>query len=320
MNYQKISYVLLFALLCSCATSTEPSGLISEIENQSIKLTQHPLTGKPFPTLCNDPYIGEQSGVEAQLYPVYVDYSESVLKHIEELCGGPYAPPVKKIRKDVQKESVEVAFFKNPERAKIFQDFLKLRFPSAEIGSPVTIESPKDSSEVGTVEHIRRESSRSFPAISSNDLNRLKSLVKRGDVSEGRMFEVALPTYLPNGFVMDKINIAYGDGLDHGKPSNYEITYRNKNSCFYLQGDNGQWGGDPRSYRTLNVVSPALGNIRLDYYDLDRQSDKVNIFLIKKFRANTQSWEIYSMRGCEDGISLSDIVKIIKSIKFISDS
>ena len=283
----------------------------NNLVDKSVVLDKHPLTGQKFPTWCSDSTPGEQTGETIEFYPVYIDYSEIILNQIrEDFCTS---VPIKVFRQDKNIDTIDVAHFTSKYRAIQFKEYFKRRFLTAEVGNPIKIESPKDMADLFSSEHYIRESTTSFPLISEGQLKQLKQLVGDNNIDKIN-FQVALPTWLPDGFTISNIDIRE----DKKFPPGYNMKYKSATSCILLSGDNGQWGGDPRSHTTLNIYSAALGNVRLDYNNFDRVSDHSYVFLRKSLPSPSRAKMTYSITSCEKGISLSEITKIIKSIKFVS--
>jgi hypothetical protein len=279
--------------------------------------SKHPFRGGEFPTSCSDAKIEEQIDIKKEYYPIYVNYSPQNLEVISTKFCVSLMPPNRVFRRDVNKESVEVAFFNSLERANIFRQVISVRFPDAEVGSPITFQSVKDSMDIGTLQHFVKYQSPSisFPVIGENDLNQLKSLVGRKN-RQSVNFQVALPTYIPDGFNMAKLRINNLNGFSY--LITYEGKFENKTSCFNISGDGGGTGGFITFFTSLNINSIALGNIQLDYSSFDKVSDISNINFNKNVPAiKSATSNHYSMASCKDGVSLSESIKIIESIRFL---
>jgi hypothetical protein len=64
------------------------------------------------------------------------------------------------------------------------------------------------------------------------------------------------------------------------------------------------------------VNSPALGNIPLQHTSFDRIGDQSQLGFYKRFSTKEASTS-YSMGSCKDGISLSEAIRVIESIRFL---
>ncbi len=277
--------------------------------------SKHPFNGRSFPTWCND----EGTVGQADFYPIYIDYSPENLEAVSrQFCGGGTRLPNRVFRRDVNKESVEVAFFSTLDRANTFREIISSKFSSAEVGKSITIEpTAKDAIDIGTSRHFEKYqvSSVLFPQLDKSKINQLRKLVgKKSKKIES--FQVALPTYIPDGFYLENLAISDLNSID------YVITYtsrlRNPTSCFLLSGHSGGTGGTLTYFTSLNINSSALGNVRLEYSSFDRSGDISNLYFDKSIGdVNLSSKHYYYMGSCKDGISLSEARKVIESVRFL---
>jgi hypothetical protein len=288
--------------------------------------SKHPFSGHDFPTQCSDSENKGETNLKQDVHPVYIDYSVENFEIISKrICSGPYPPNIV-LRQDANKESVEVAFFNTIERANIFREVISSKFPSAEVGKSITLQSVIDSRNIGKTDHFLkyRASSTSFPEIYKDDLENLKTLIDK-DSWLGRKNQIALPTYIPYRFRVESVRAKNSKSF-----MGYTVTYRSKFdvnlSCFSISGGYDAWniddtggakGGRVESSKSLIVSSPPLGNVRLDYVSFDRMGDQSHISFRKRVPESSSS-NHYSMTSCKDGISLSEAVKIVESIRFLS--
>ena len=298
-----IRFIILSILMISIITSCGHS-------------MKHPFHGRKFPTYCSDPEIEEQVNMRKNYYPVYIEYSAESLKNVEALFCTGLRPPNRVFRRDVNKESIEVAFFNSFERANTFREIIASRFSSAEVGNPITIQSAQDSQDIGLYQHIiNRIASTFFPKIGEGDFKNLKKLIDREN-SGIKNFQVALPTYIPDAF--QRVDIEIHDKNRIKYHAEYTYDSRNSSQCFRVSGDDGRWGGDTRAFTSLNVSSSSLGNVRLDYVSFDRVGDVSQVFFRKRVpEIKEVVSNHYSMVSCKDGISLSEAIKIVESIRFL---
>jgi hypothetical protein len=183
--------------------------------------SKHPLSGEDFPTTCLDSEIGGQIETKGTYYPIYIDYSPENFETIsKKYCNGLF-PPNRVFRRDVNKESVEVTFFITLERANIFREVISSRFPSAEVGKSITLQSVKDPENIDEAYHFMKYKipSTYFPKIPKDDLENLKQIVNKDSLFV-KNFQVALPTYIPDKFKLENVEVQRSE-----TSIGYSVTY-----------------------------------------------------------------------------------------------
>lgn len=134
--------------------STVPSP--SPTQSASVSLfPTNPFDNAKFPqAACGDPIPAENSS-SISLYPVFIDYSNTNLQQVQsQFCQD----ALSKVRKDTNRQAVQVASFTSRNRAVLFADFLRKRLKSAEVGEPTILPSSRSSSAGATVVSIDRVS------------------------------------------------------------------------------------------------------------------------------------------------------------------
>ncbi|HLO47333.1 MAG TPA: hypothetical protein VK203_14405 [Nostocaceae cyanobacterium] len=154
--------------------------------------------------------------------------------------------------------------------------------------------------------------------LRDSQVQELVSLEKNNNI--GRGFKVLLPTYLPLGFRVDKLELN-----DNNYPSGYTIVYRNSknNSCFRLTGDNGQWGAPPLGYNTVEALSPILGKVILEYTEFDQEVGGSLIkFRDEPIMKEQTGYSFISSPSiapsCRNSISPQEAVKIVESFQYLN--
>lgn len=173
---------------------------------------------------------------DAKTYPVsfYPVYVDYNEKSLELVKKHFCEDAFKDIREKTGKDIVQVASFTSPEKANQSKERL----------------------------------SHKFSGLNLQQLKELKALI--GNNNRDKIdFKVVLPTYLPNGYKVHQFSAVNNTQYS----IHYEITYCNFNKqCLILRADNGQWGNGPLGFSKLEIPSPALGDITLEYVEADNLS------------------------------------------------
>ncbi|NJS09253.1 MAG: hypothetical protein HC789_02150 [Microcoleus sp. CSU_2_2] len=310
---------LLIALLVGCndtttvATSASPSATPSPTSNPVVSEktptpspTPTPVASEPTPTPTNSPNpfdsdsfpkagCGDKMPTVSKtdtvnLYPVFVDYSDSNLQTIKDnYCGDAF---LKITTKDQDKKYViQVASFTSEERANQFKEFLgtKLSSVNAKVGEP-TVRAVKPQGDVKSQGETANESTSISSSASSigkaaqltpkqiKELiemeNRLTVPVEQSNLKLEKV-KAILPTYVPPEFkVKDfKISLCNNPG-DKSDRYIYGITYRNSsNSSFNIQTGScrrGYYYSKPTIVKDLQIPSNKFDRVNLQFIKFER--------------------------------------------------
>jgi hypothetical protein len=320
MKTQILILGLLISLLVGCDTANQ----------NSVNQGKAPLSHKPgilertefdsvsFPKItCGDSLPDNPNAYPVTFYPVFIDYTESIFQSVtSEFCQD----AIKKFREVAGKDAIQVASFTSLERANQFEKFMKKKFGSGQVGEPTLIEAKRTFWSTDT--RLKPEGSIGESAkLTPDQVKQLMSLDNKNN-SLSINFKVVLPTYIPPGFKVHK----FAAGKNATSGPGYEIVYRNSsNLCFVISGDSGQWGGPPGGYDTVEVSSPALGKVVLEYTDFDRDTNKPYIsFKGEPLMRGQTGYRFISSglstddKNCGNIISLQEAVKVVKSIQYLN--
>lgn len=128
----------------------------------------NPFENSRFPqAACGDP-MPNDNGSTISLYPVFVEYSDSNLQQIKaQFCQD----ALPKIRKDTNRQAVQVASFTSRDRAVLFTDFLSKRIKGASVGEPTILPSSRSSNSIAAVisnDRVSFANGASYAIVSSN--------------------------------------------------------------------------------------------------------------------------------------------------------
>ncbi|MCC3573340.1 MAG: DUF4367 domain-containing protein [Microcoleus sp. PH2017_40_RAT_O_B] len=140
----------------------------------------------------------------------------------------------------------------------------------------------------------------------------MKNPYEKVDIS--KKFRIALPTYIPDGFRIAKVEESKGED------PRYSILYKNQNNqCFYFGGfiDRGSRLSLTVNLETFEVSSIGLGKTLVKYFKYDRSPDKNR--METSFRINGQGYNFNSPISEESCtlISKREAIKVIKSIDYV---
>ena len=121
--------------------SLTPTSIQSPTPSQSPSappISTNPFESSKFPQpACGDPPPSD-NGSSISLYPVFVEYSDRNLQQIQsQFC----LDAISKVRKDTNRQAVQVASFTSRDRAVLFADFLSKRVKGVDIGEPTILPS-----------------------------------------------------------------------------------------------------------------------------------------------------------------------------------
>lgn len=137
------------ASISPTVTITSTPSLASTLRSPIIPPTStNPFENSRFPqAACGDP-LSNDNGSAISLYPVFVEYSDSNLQQIKSRFCEDALP---KIRKDTNRQAVQVASFTSRDRAVLFTDFLSKRVKGVSVGEPTILPSSLSSTANATV-------------------------------------------------------------------------------------------------------------------------------------------------------------------------
>jgi Domain of unknown function (DUF4367) len=270
----------------------------------------NPFDSVSFPKAsCGDEMPTEGKTDTVNLYPVFVDYSDSNLQAIKaNYCGD----ALQTIRKDSGEKAIQVGSFTSEERANQFKEFLRTKLSNINttVGEP-TIIAVKPKGDVKFTPKSLGLSEAKFKEISQ--LQGLPYSMKNesGKVDPSKKFRIALPTYIPDGF-RAKVEVSKGEN------PRYSILYKNQNNqCFSFDGfiSRGSYYSHIDTFQPFEVSSIGLGKTSVYYVKYDRSSDKKR--MTTKFWINGQSYGFNSpMEETCDPISKREAIKVIESIDY----
>ena len=156
--------------------------------------------------------------------------------------------------------------------------------------------------------------------LAPNQVQDLMSFAQQTEqIQPGRKFRIIVPTYIPSGFQVEKVNLKVDDSLRAW--SSYGISYKNSNSgeCFSIGGSSGGWGAGDSKYQDTKVFSEALGIVALSILSSDRESDSPSISLryapiVRNERG--YDFESNSYQGCST-MNFNDAVKVVESLQYM---
>ncbi|XQQ05757.1 MAG: hypothetical protein EDM05_66670 [Leptolyngbya sp. IPPAS B-1204] len=108
--------------------------------------------------------------------------------------------------------------------------------------------------------------------LSSQDQNKLLEIDQNN--YKNIPVKIVLPTYIPDGFKVEKVEV--GDDKRFGP--GYSITYSDdSNNCFEISGASGGFGAGAEDFEIITVNSKALGNVELGYTQFDQVTNQPRI-------------------------------------------
>lgn len=126
----------------------------------------------------------------------------------------------------------------------------------------------------------------------------------------GMPFGIIVPTYIPSGFKITHFNVASFHGIDG--PGGYNIKYENgSDQSFGISAETGRVGEGAEDYQVVEVVSPALGRVKVGYTEFSRHGSSSESFVwvsqgkIKYFFSSSN-------------LSFSEAAKIVESLDYLN--
>lgn len=242
-------------------------------------------------------------------YPVFVDDSEINAKVVsEKYCERSYS------RDKDNKKVIRVASFLNEQEANQFKDILKNELGSGELGKPKVINLQD------TANHQISSDAESIGKAAKLSTEQLKQIINvKVRIEEGILapVKVALPTYFPPGFEVDKLEI--NDKGDYGQV--YEITYRNTttNETIYITGGGPlQVGGADMESKRIEVSSPAFGKLFIYYKDPAQVSDDIRTSFSAQSDNNYYYFQTPWGNNTSSMLPLQEAVKMAESIQYLN--
>jgi hypothetical protein len=330
MNFKLPVAGLMIGLLVACSETKYDLTVQSTPKQQQApqsqpEIKQLPETGATKPTnpfdrasfpqdSCGDQLPNDKKIVTVNFYPVFINYNESNLQTVK----ANYCRDARKItRKYKGKEAIQVASFISVERAYQFHEFMKNKLGSGEIGEPTVIKA-KRTPELTDAPPKLQESVGKAAQLAPAHIKQLspldKTITERGIKFK---FKIVLPTYVPPGFQVDKLEVQN----DTRYSPKYKIVYRNSsNSCFFISGSSGIWGGPASGYKTVEVSSTALGKVVLEYTDFVRAANTGYIGVPgSRITKGKMGYDFSSpgRDGCRT-ISIQEAVKVVESLQYLN--
>lgn len=136
-------------------------------------------------------------------------------------------------------------------------------------------------------------------------------------------FRVILPSYIPSGFLVDSLYVNVLKEDEH-IIMYYTVTYRNsQNLCFIVNGYHGPSGDGPRETKKIEVISPALGKVIIEYTDFDRLNSPAYISMWGFLDEPPSHYYFESTNNtpnndnCKPIKNLKEAIKIVESLDFV---
>ncbi len=133
---------------------------------------------------------------------------------------------------------------------------------------------------------------------------------------DGQPYGIILPTYIPPGFDVTDVSITTLQGPDG--PGAYEVTYSNSlNQCFAIWSASGGLGADADEYQVVEVVSPALGEVKIGYTEFSQitSAPAAKMFVSQ---GEYMYWFDSPANSCNQTVSLNEAAKIVESLAHLN--
>jgi hypothetical protein len=161
------------------------------------------------------------------------------------------------------------------------------------------------------------KSTAKYPGVSAEQLRTLQNIK--------RIIPVPLPTWLPDGFKLEKIHSKIGRGVKI-YDREFVLIYSRKLPNGKLQRFGLEAGFDGLGdlfYDETKVIQSPLGKIYLIYEPIDPEDGKKldNFVMTQWFRVGSIDYHYVGMYGYDDGdkdmvmISLADTERILRSLR-----
>ncbi|MGL5064715.1 MAG: hypothetical protein ACRC62_32430 [Microcoleus sp.] len=300
----------------------------------------NPFDSVSFPKAsCGDEMPTDGTTGTVNLYPVFVDYSDSNLQTIKDnYCGD----ALQTIRKDSGEKAIQVASFTSAERANQFKEFLgtKLSSVNAQVGEPTVI-AVKPKGDVQPQGEIAKEPTNISSSASSigkaaqltprqiKELIEMENRLTVVDQSNLKLqkVKVILPTYVPSGFEVKDFSISLCDypGEKSGRYS-YDIIYHNSsNTSFKIQTRPCRVRrSQPTVVKDIQIPSDKFDQVNLKLIKFDRSKDNTQISgeILSSDPESPGSFQnLLSLRS--DGsnpVNWQEAQKIIKSMDYLNQN
>ncbi|WNZ25060.1 hypothetical protein HJG54_20865 [Leptolyngbya sp. NK1-12] len=156
--------------------------------------------------------------------------------------------------------------------------------------------------------------------LSSQDKNKLLEIDQNN--YKNIPVKIVLPTYIPDGFKVEKVEV--GDDKRFGP--GYSITYSDdSNNCFEISGASGGFGAGAEDFEIITVNSKALGNVELGYTQFDQVTNQPRIgfnqFTVQGVIPSEQQYSFWSpgiVNSQCNAIEFQEAAKIVESLDYLN--
>jgi serine/threonine-protein kinase len=133
---KNLTICFLSGILAGCGATQSPISITQKTPTPP--QSTNPFDGVSFPQeSCGDNLPDDPQIYPIEFYPIYIDYSDSNLQAVQsKFCRD----ALKRYRKILEKDSIQVASFTSKERANHFKNLMHQEFGSGEVGEPNTIQ------------------------------------------------------------------------------------------------------------------------------------------------------------------------------------
>ncbi|MEL7004704.1 MAG: hypothetical protein AAFN93_18495 [Bacteroidota bacterium] len=303
--------------------------------------------------LCGDALLKDNTEYPLKIYPLYIQAERGYIRSSSEtelspdlqvvrafLCDKANMGFITDVEEDTINERRDVAivgYFINQARANQALKIASKKLSSLKTENPLTAhvgEYLELNAAPPSLDIITQQAK-----LTKEQAQVLLSIDHYTDI--GITFDVILPTYLPNQFELQLIEVGERADLptyisqdlsdqlikvlkgDSFAPM-YKVNYQTPdNSCFFsLSGTVGWGGADPKDLQYAEVNSPIFGRFLIKYINFDQISKEPIIdsdYLILATKLGSS--QVYSFSsygpGCKNIISLSEAIKIIESVQYL---
>ena len=123
------------SILCELSSSRKLMNISNDSTAKRSEQLQNLTRGFPKSS-CGDNLPTDPKAYPVNLYPVYVDFNEPLLKKIKNrFCQDAF----QKTRENNKKGMIQVASFTDVERANVFRSLMVKEFWSGEVGEPTVV-------------------------------------------------------------------------------------------------------------------------------------------------------------------------------------
>jgi hypothetical protein len=214
-----------------------------------------------------------------------------------------------------------VDYFTDLERANRMKEIMEKEFGDAVVRNPVVIKAkPPSLSDVAKASQLP-----------DDEVRKLMNLLAQNSLNT--TINVIVPTYIPDGFSLDTFKVNHSN-LDKFKPRDsnslftYQAIYRNSvGSCFIISGTSMRGGAGVGKVETIDVYSPALGEVTIMYAKSDRENQPpfltlsnfqdpgiIPTSLLYSFGSTTQQ----ENPGCKDTLNINEAAKVVESLHYLN--